>query len=61
MHLYAGMGQGVYSSLDGGTTWRPIGKGLRPVGVSALALDPLSGNLFAATAAGVYVLRPAER
>jgi photosystem II stability/assembly factor-like uncharacterized protein len=42
-------GAGVYKSLDGGDSWRPMNAGLTDARVSALALDPRSpGTAYAA-------------
>jgi photosystem II stability/assembly factor-like uncharacterized protein len=54
---------GVYESADGGATWTPASDGLgrsspRPF-VYQLAFDPRDpGALYAATGAGIFVLRP---
>ena len=39
---------GVYRSSDGGETWEEAGAGLPPYTVFALAIDPVSGALYAA-------------
>ena len=51
----ATVGGGVFSTQDGGSTWKPSSNGL-PTRVMDLALDPIDQNiLYAATAAaGVY-------
>ena len=52
--LYAG-GAGVFTSLDGGTRWRPASAGLTVNSVSALAADPVRpGYVYAATEQGVF-------
>jgi hypothetical protein len=48
-HLFASTDQGVYVSLDGGTTWNPLGTGLPDVEVFDLKLQSSSRTLRAAT------------
>jgi photosystem II stability/assembly factor-like uncharacterized protein len=59
--LYAATeGGGVHRSLDGGRSWRRRGPGPRvaarrsPIAVSALAVDPATGALYAATSSGLW-------
>lgn len=53
--LYAGTGQGVVVSLDGGTSWRPASGGLPHTAVNGLAIDPRAPRtIFAATDKGLY-------
>ena len=56
--LYAGtLAGGVFSSTDGATTWSSIYSGFPPVqfGVAALAVDPPTGAVYAATSGfGVF-------
>ncbi|NQV74036.1 T9SS type A sorting domain-containing protein [bacterium] len=54
--LFAGtFGDGMYVSTDFGETWtKPTGTGLASGYVFDLEFDPLSGNLFAGTANGLY-------
>jgi len=54
--LFAGtFGDGMYVSSDFGETWtKPTGTGLASGYVFDLEFDPLSGNLFAGTANGLY-------
>lgn len=46
----------IRRSDDGGATWEEEGSGLPALPVNALALDDQSGDLYAGTDAGVYVL-----
>jgi hypothetical protein len=48
-HLFASTDQGVYASMDGGTTWNPLGTGLPDVEVFDLQLQSPSRTLRAAT------------
>jgi hypothetical protein len=48
-HLFASTDQGVYASMDGGTTWNPFGTGLPDVEVFDLQLQSSSRTLRAAT------------
>lgn len=54
--IFAGTAShGVLVSLDGGNTWSSINKGLSPATtINALTFDVLSGQLWAATASGIY-------
>ena len=58
--LYAGTGNGVFRSIDGGKTWLPINNGLNARFVVALVIDPLIPSTVyvvvdaLGTAAGVY-------
>lgn len=54
--IFAGTAShGVLVSLDGGNTWSFINKGLPPpTTINALTFDVLSGQLWAATASGIY-------
>ncbi len=55
-------GNGVYKSIDGGTTWSPANRGMLDYGISALAVDPanaqtvyaggIEGNLFKSSDSG---------
>lgn len=60
-HLYLGRSPGgVLRSDDGGDTWRSDSKGLDVLNdMESLNLDD-NGNLFAATAEGIFVKRKAE-
>lgn len=59
---FAGQGQGVYKSSDGGETWTPSNKGMLDYGISTIAVDPQqpqtlyagcdSGDLFKSTDGG---------
>ncbi|MBV8750084.1 MAG: hypothetical protein JO103_10255, partial [Candidatus Eremiobacteraeota bacterium] len=54
--LYAGTGKGVWWSRNGGATWAPFPAPLPPVEVRDLAVQPLAGDLLAAThGRGIYV------
>ena len=53
--LYAGTGQGVYKSDDGGATWHQESPDLAGYGVFQLAVDPNSPErVVAATTKGLY-------
>jgi ligand-binding sensor domain-containing protein len=54
--IYVGtVKQGIFSSTDGGMTWRAASGGLPPgTGVNSLAFDPDLHQLWAATTSGVY-------
>jgi hypothetical protein len=53
--LYAGTEDGhVYRSSNGGKDWRGFDSGLTRAAVLRLAVDSSGGQLYAATAAGVY-------
>ena len=53
--------KGVWESIDGGSTWTSLNDGLPSLArrVSDIAIDPSSGDVHAATQAGVYTLRKA--
>ena len=53
--IYAGTLTTVFKSDNAGETWKDSGDGLRPVRVSALALD--SAIIYAATDAGIFISR----
>jgi len=43
--VYAGTAKGVHKSLDGGASWAPVERGIRPnTAVTALAIDPTPGK-----------------
>jgi photosystem II stability/assembly factor-like uncharacterized protein len=53
--LYAGMGEGadgVWKSTDGGSSWQPAGLG--GASITALAVSPVSGGLWARTQNKIY-------
>src|SRR5439155_865607 len=51
--LYAGTGDGVFQSTDGGASWNPVSSGLTNTFVQALALDSSTPTtLYAGTADG---------
>ena len=54
--VYAATARGLFKSLDGGTSWHPVGKGLQGHSLLGLATDPLSpSRLYATTdTGGVY-------
>jgi photosystem II stability/assembly factor-like uncharacterized protein len=53
--LYAGTGNGVLKSTDGGGNWRDISSGLTNTQILDLVIDPVSpSTLYAATWGGVY-------
>ncbi len=53
--LFLGTATAVQQSMDGGATWTQHGTALPPnAQVLALAVQPGTGTLFAATAAGLY-------
>jgi hypothetical protein len=65
--IYAGTTlAGVFRSLDGGITWRPLNDGLfddptygnSGLWIYSLVLDPADGVLRAGTANGVFAIRP---
>jgi photosystem II stability/assembly factor-like uncharacterized protein len=56
--LLAGTQTGVYLTHDGGGTWQAANEGLGVPQLHALALDPQSGALFAATEDGLYRASP---
>lgn len=61
--IYAGSDYGAYKSVDGGDTWNLVGPGLNEL-VTALAIDPKHGTLYAGTIGrGVFKtisLRPGD-
>ncbi len=57
--LYAGSGDGVWTSADGGTSWLPLGTGLRGLLVNSIAVGP-QGQVLAGTSKGFFVSRTAE-
>jgi len=53
--LYAGTGNGVLKSTDGGGNWREINSGLANTQILDLVIDPVDpSTLYAATAGGVF-------
>ncbi len=55
--LYAGTGKGVWWSANGGAAWQPFPARLPAVEVRDLAVQPVAGDLIAAThGRGMYVL-----
>jgi photosystem II stability/assembly factor-like uncharacterized protein len=53
--LYAAVyGEGVFSSIDGGTTWTPLNNGLTDLGVYQLVVNSSGTQLHAATTTGVF-------
>ncbi len=56
-----GTANGVWRSLDGGTTWSPLGTGASGLTVTAIAFDPGTGTTYAGTStAGVLMLEVAR-
>ena len=52
---YAGTGEGVYKSTDGGKTWKKASAGLTSSVVWRVVADPSSASiLYAATSAGIF-------
>jgi len=51
--LYAGTGNGVFRSPDGGKTWSPINNGLNTPFVMGLVIDPLTPSTLYVAALGV--------
>ena len=49
-------GQRLWQTLDGGASWIDAGEGLPAIPVNTLARHETSGDLYAGTDAGVYVL-----
>jgi photosystem II stability/assembly factor-like uncharacterized protein len=61
LNIYAGGFPGVVHSSDGGITWTSLNDGLTDLSVTALAIDPRTGSVFAGTrSAGVFEL-PRQR
>jgi hypothetical protein len=53
--LYACVqGMGIQASSDGGQTWADVSSGLPTEDIFGLALDPMSGTLYATSGAGVF-------
>ena len=52
--LFASGANGVFVSLDGGTSWNAMNAGLTNLVVSILAIDPMGNLLHAGTGAGVF-------
>jgi photosystem II stability/assembly factor-like uncharacterized protein len=51
--LYASSGDGVFKSLDAGTSWQTMNTGLRETQIVALAINPAQpAHLYAASASG---------
>jgi hypothetical protein len=51
--IYAGTSNGVWRSVDGGAHWSALNSGLPMIGgVNALAIDPQTGAVYAATSGG---------
>ncbi len=50
--LYAATTEGVFSSLDGGTSFTPFNSGLTHLSVSLLLIDPSGRSLHAGTSTG---------
>jgi photosystem II stability/assembly factor-like uncharacterized protein len=51
----------VLRSDDGGASWAPAAEGLPGGGVRRLAVDPIAGTLYGATATGIYRSRDGGR
>ena len=49
-------GQRLWQTLDGGASWTDVGEGLPAIPVNTMARHETSGDLYAGTDAGVYVL-----
>ncbi|MFI5165901.1 MAG: WD40/YVTN/BNR-like repeat-containing protein [Thermoanaerobaculales bacterium] len=57
--IYLGTGNGVWRSLDDGTTWSPVGTGMTGVAASSIAFDVASGTIYAGSVgAGLFSLSP---
>jgi photosystem II stability/assembly factor-like uncharacterized protein len=54
-------GNGVQSSTDAGATWTQTNAGLGTLDVTALVQDTSTGNLYAASPSGVYVLQGGQQ
>ncbi|MGI9090234.1 MAG: WD40/YVTN/BNR-like repeat-containing protein [Gemmatimonadaceae bacterium] len=50
---FGGAGNGIFKSIDGGTTWKQLGQGLPPVIQANLAIAPSNSNVIYAMVAGV--------
>ncbi len=54
--VYAhGLQEGIWSSVDGGTTWQSLNDELPAIDVHALAISPAAGTLAAATPDGIVL------
>ena len=51
-HVYAATAAGLFRSVNGGEDWEPVSGSTR---ATALAIDPQSGMLFAATDGGALL------
>jgi len=52
--LYAATNRnGVFTSTNAGTTWRPYNAGVHALDITSLAIDETGQTLYAGTAAGV--------
>ena len=50
--MYVAMRDGLFKSVDGGETWKPLGKGLK--NLAAVTVNPKKPNeVYASTADGV--------
>jgi photosystem II stability/assembly factor-like uncharacterized protein len=50
--MFVAMRDGLFRTVDGGESWKPVAKGLR--NVAAVAVDPKRpGDVYAATTEGV--------
>ena len=53
--VYAGSGQGVFKSVNGGNSWEPITSGMPARYVTSLAIDPENPqHVYAGTLAGLF-------
>ncbi len=50
--LYAATMQGVFASHDRGATWAPLGTGLPASAALTLAVDPITGTVYAGVEGG---------
>jgi len=50
--LFAGTTGGMFRSTDGGANWTEINSGIIASKIAALAISPITGSVFAGTAAG---------
>ena len=59
--LYAGVKDGIYKTVDGGSTWHPVNNGIPPMQAeSKLAISPnykVDQTVFAGTTAGLFATR----